>query len=149
MASFVAVLAHNAHVCGCRLVLYYFKVNVSLLERFTEPGMVIMDQCVLQPHHFLPRKSLFWRKTDKFCCCYGPKHMYICGRKKKSCFERWHGIGCLKEMLKESCMTPAQKRTSPRTPAQQRMSPRKKSGAWRQGPQKRTRRILTSEGTLV
>ena len=149
MTSFVAVLAKNTHVCGCRPVLYYFKVNISLLKRFIKPVMVIMDRCVLQPHYFLPRKPPFWRKIGKFCCCYGPKHMYICGRKKKSCFEHWHGIGCLKEMLKESCMMPAQKRTSPRRPAQQRTSPRKKSGAWRQGLQKRTRMMLTTEGSIV
>ena len=41
--------------------------------------------------------------------------------------ERWDDTGCLKEMLKESCMMLAQKRTSPRRPAQRRMTPRKKS----------------------
>ena len=66
MTSFVAVLAKNTHVCGCRPVLYYFKVNISLSERFIEPLMVIMDQCVLQPHYFLPRKSPFGGKSTSF-----------------------------------------------------------------------------------
>ena len=39
LTSFVAVLAQNTFVCGCRRVLYYFKVNISLLGRFTKPGM--------------------------------------------------------------------------------------------------------------
>ena len=67
LTSFVAVLAQNTIECGCRPVLYYFKINISLLERFIEPRMVIMDECVLQPHHFLSRKSpvllLLWPKT--------------------------------------------------------------------------------------
>ena len=40
-------------VCGCRPVLYYSKITIILLGRFMKPGMGIMDQFVLQPHHFL------------------------------------------------------------------------------------------------
>ena len=33
MTSFVAVLAKTTHVCGCRQVLYYFKVNIKKVHR--------------------------------------------------------------------------------------------------------------------
>ena len=78
LTSCVAVLTQNTCMCGCRPVLYYFKVSMCLLKRFIESWMVIMDQCVLQSHHFLPRKYQFRRKWDKFYYCSGPKHMYVC-----------------------------------------------------------------------
>ena len=30
---------------------------------------------------------------------------------EKSCFERWHSVTCLKSLLKNTCKTPAQKKT--------------------------------------
>ena len=38
LTSFVAVLAQNTCVWGCRPMLYYSKVNIILLERFMKPG---------------------------------------------------------------------------------------------------------------
>ena len=67
--------------------------------------------------------------------------------KKKSCFERWYNVGCLKKMLKELCMTPAQKWTSLRKPAQRRMSPRKKSGEGQMTS--RAARATTKKGAAV
>ena len=75
MTSFVAILAKNTYVCGYRPVLYYFNVNIGLLERFMKPGMGIIDKFLLQPCHFLPSQSQFWREIDKFCGCSGPKDM--------------------------------------------------------------------------
>ena len=62
--SFVAVMAQNTCVYDCRLILYQFKFNISLLSRFMKPMMRIIDEFLLQPHHFLPNKSPFWRKID-------------------------------------------------------------------------------------
>ena len=59
LTSFVAILAQNTCVCGFRPVLYYFKVNISLLERFMKPGMGIVDGFLLQPHHFILTQSPF------------------------------------------------------------------------------------------
>ena len=75
--SFVSVLAQNIGVWVCRPVLYYFKVNISLLGRLTKPEMRSMDTFLLQSHHFLSSQSPFWRKTDPLCCCSGPKHMCV------------------------------------------------------------------------
>ena len=75
--SFVAVMAQNTCVYGCRLVLYQFKFNISSLSRFMKPEMGMINKCLLQPHHFLWNKSPFWRKINSFCGCSGPKHM--CG----------------------------------------------------------------------
>ena len=77
LISFVAILAKNTCVCGCRPVLYYFKVNISLLEMFMKPGMGIIDNFLLQPRHFVPSQTQYWRNIDKFCSCSGPKHMFI------------------------------------------------------------------------
>ena len=62
-------------VCGYRPVMYYSKVNISLLRRFMKAELGVMDNFILQPHHFLPSQSPFWRKTDNFCCCFGSKCM--------------------------------------------------------------------------
>ena len=78
LTSCVAILAKNTCVCGCRPVLYYCKVNIIILERFMKPEMGIIDNFLLQPRHFLPSQSQFWRKIDKFCGCSGPKHMCAC-----------------------------------------------------------------------
>ena len=51
--SFVAVVAHNTCVYGCRLVLYQYKFNISTLSRFMKPRIRIIDEFLLQPHHFL------------------------------------------------------------------------------------------------
>ena len=75
--SFVAVLAQNTCVGGCRSVTYYSKVYISLLWRFMKAGMGVMDNFILQPCHFLPSQSPFWRKTDKFFGWSGPKHMGV------------------------------------------------------------------------
>ena len=58
-ASFVAVMAQNTCVYDCRLILYHFKFNISLLSRLMKPMMRIIDEFLLQPHHFLSNKSPF------------------------------------------------------------------------------------------
>ena len=77
MTNGVTVLAQNPCVCGYRPVLHYFEVNISVLERFMKSGMGIMDTFLLQIHHLLQSKSILLRKTDKFCCCSGSKHMCV------------------------------------------------------------------------
>ena len=57
--SFVAVMAQNTCVDDCRLTLYQFKINIHLLSRFMKPRVGIMDDFLLQPHHFLSNKSPF------------------------------------------------------------------------------------------
>ena len=57
--SFVAVMAQNTYVYDCRLILYQFEFNISLLSRFMKPRVGIMDEFLLQPHHFLSKKSAF------------------------------------------------------------------------------------------
>ena len=74
----MAVLDHNTCGWACRLVLYYSKVNISLLGRFMKPGMRLMDTFLFQPRHILQRQSPFWKKNDKFCCHSDPKHMCVC-----------------------------------------------------------------------
>ena len=67
LTSFVIVLAQNT--CLCVVIDQYYiipKFNISALERFTKPGMGIMDKFLLQIYHLLPSQSPFWRKTDKF-----------------------------------------------------------------------------------
>ena len=66
LTSFVAILTKNTCVCGCRPVLYYFKVNVSLLERFMKPGMGIIDNFLLQPRHFYQANPNFGGKSTSF-----------------------------------------------------------------------------------
>ena len=72
--SCVAILAQNTWVCGRKPVIYYYKVNISLLGRFMKPGLATKDRFLVQSCHFLPVRSPFWRKTGKFCCCFGSKH---------------------------------------------------------------------------
>ena len=57
--SFEAALTRNTWVCGCRLILYQFKFNISSLLRFMKPAMGIIDEFLLQRHHFLCNKSQF------------------------------------------------------------------------------------------
>ena len=42
-----------------------------------KPGIGVMDNFPVEPHHFLQSESPFWRKTDKFCGCSDPKHMCV------------------------------------------------------------------------
>ena len=42
-----------------------------------KPGMGTIDEFLLQPHHFLPSQSPFWSKIDKFCYCFGHRHMFL------------------------------------------------------------------------
>ena len=57
--SCVAVIAQNTCVYDCRLILYQFKFNLSLLSSEIEPRMGIKDKFLLQPHHYLSNKSHF------------------------------------------------------------------------------------------
>ena len=66
LTSFVAVPAQNTRACGYRPVSHYSKFKISLLERFMKPEMGIMDKHLVQPHHFLPSQSPFWRNADNF-----------------------------------------------------------------------------------
>ena len=58
MTSFVTVLAQNTCVCGYRPVLHYFKLNISVLERFMKSGMEIMDNFLPQIHHKYSTKQI-------------------------------------------------------------------------------------------
>ena len=78
LTSCVAVLAQNTSVGDFRPMLYYFKLNISLLEMFMKPREEIMDKCVLQPHNSLLSQPPFWRKTDKLCHCSSPKYTCVC-----------------------------------------------------------------------
>ena len=54
--SCVAVVAQNTSGCDCRLVLYQFKFNISLLSRFMKPRMGIIGGYLLHSHNFLSDK---------------------------------------------------------------------------------------------
>ena len=73
-------------------------------------------------HKYLPAGSIVTRTRGVTIC------IKFHGKKKKSCFEHWRSVGCLKDILKYSYKTPEQQRTSPRKSVQRRMSPRKKDG---------------------
>ena len=74
---FVAGLAQNTCVYGYRLVLYHLNFNISLLSRFVKPMRGIVDEFLLQPHHFLEKTFQYLREIDQFCGCSGPKYMYV------------------------------------------------------------------------
>ena len=76
--SFVAILAQNTCLCGCRLILYQFKFNISLLSRFMKPTIGIIDEFLLQPHHFLSNKSPFRRKMNYFVAILA-QNTCVCG----------------------------------------------------------------------
>ena len=42
-----------------------------------KPGMEIIDEFLLQPHHFLSKPFSHLRKVDQFCDCSGPKYMCV------------------------------------------------------------------------
>ena len=75
--NFVAVLAQNTCVYGCRLELYHLNFNISLISRSMKPGLIIIDGFLFQSHHFLSNQSKCWRKIDSFCGCSGPK-THVC-----------------------------------------------------------------------
>ena len=70
-------MAQNTCVCGYRPVLYYFKVNGSVLERFTKPGMAIMDTFLLQIHNLLQSKPTFFEESRHILLLFGPK-THVC-----------------------------------------------------------------------
>ena len=77
LTRFLTVLAQNTCMFGRRPRLYYSNVNIGWLGMFMQPGMGIMDNFTVQPHHFLPRQPPFLRKKQKFHGCSGPKkHVY-------------------------------------------------------------------------
>ena len=79
LTSCVAVLDQNTCVWDCRPVLYYFKVNISLLERFMKPGMGIMAKFLLQRHHFPPSHSpQFCSNLGFYLVEYGEVGQVIC-----------------------------------------------------------------------
>ena len=86
----VTILAKTLRICCCRPVLQYLKFNINLLGRSMKPVIGIKDKFLLQPLHFLPSQSLFWRNTDKFCCCSGPKHMCLWLQTTNILFELQH-----------------------------------------------------------
>ena len=61
-----AVLVQKTCMCGCRLVLYYSKVNIHSLERIMKPRMGIIDGCLLQHHQLLPSQSSFRKLFSNF-----------------------------------------------------------------------------------
>ena len=56
---------------------YNIRKSICLMERFMQHGVGIKDKVLLEPHHFLPRQSSFWRKTNNFCCCQPKTHVYM------------------------------------------------------------------------
>ena len=59
LTSFVPVMAKNTCVCGCRIMLYYSKVNISLFRRFMKPKIGIMDT-------FLAHLTNFYQANPSF-----------------------------------------------------------------------------------
>ena len=66
----------KTHVCMVEdyIVLYHLNFNMCSLSRFVKPGRGIVDEFLLQPHHFLSKPSPYLRKNDQFCDCSGLKH---------------------------------------------------------------------------
>ena len=62
--SFVAVLTQDTCVCGFRPVLCQFNFNISSLPRFLKHGREIVNEFLLQPHHFLSKTFSHLRKND-------------------------------------------------------------------------------------
>ena len=68
----------QTHNCIWSLIVrILIKVIIGSSERYINPGLAIRDRFLVPPHHFLLSQSIFWRKTDTFCCCSGPKHMCV------------------------------------------------------------------------
>ena len=65
-SHFVAVLAQNTCLCGCRPGLYYSKVNIGWLGRLIKPGMATMVNFPVQPHHFCKASPHFGGKWTSF-----------------------------------------------------------------------------------
>ena len=67
--NYVAVLAQNTCVCGCRLALNHLNFNISSYVRKVHEDWEGNHRCFsLQIYHLLQSKSTFLRKTDQFCC---------------------------------------------------------------------------------
>ena len=84
--SFVAALAQNTCVHGCRLVLYDLNFNTISILRFTRPQREIIDEFVLQTHHFLPKPSPYLRKIDLFFLLFWLK-THVC-----ALIDRWYAV---------------------------------------------------------
>ena len=71
----VAIMAKTTCVYGCTLYGCHYKVKISSWARFVKLETWLTVRFIVQSCQFPPSQPPFWRKTDKFCCHSGPKHM--------------------------------------------------------------------------
>ena len=77
LTNYLAVMAIIPCMYDSRLLLYNSKVYNNSYVRFMKAGMGIIHNFILQPHHFLPSKSPFWRKIEQLWGGFCPKDMYV------------------------------------------------------------------------
>ena len=75
--SFVPILAQKTCVYGCRLVLYLFKYNISLLLRFMKPGMGIMVKISSPTSPFSAKPALILEENGLVLWLLWPK-THVC-----------------------------------------------------------------------
>ena len=74
----MAVLTQKTCVYDCRLILYQFKFNISLLSRFMKPRMGIIDESLLQRHQFLSHKLPILKENELILWLFWPKtHVFV------------------------------------------------------------------------
>ena len=85
LTSFVAFLAQNTCVYGYRPILHYYKVNISLLGRFTKPKMGIMNIFYSNLTVFYQANPHFGGKPPSFVaflaqnsCGIASSHVQVC-----------------------------------------------------------------------
>ena len=84
VSNCVAILTQNTHVYDCGLVLYPFQFNISSYARFVKPVMGIIDEFILELHHFLSSKSQMLRKIEQLRGSFVPK-MHV-----RMVLDRWY-----------------------------------------------------------
>ena len=73
----VAIVATTTCACGCRLYGCHYKIKISPWVGFVNPEIRFTVRFQVQSCHFPSSQAPLWRKTDKFCCHSGPKHMCV------------------------------------------------------------------------
>ena len=70
----------KTHMCVVvdQWYMYYSEVNISLLGRFTKPGMGILDNFLLQPCKFTLSQCPFWREKKRHVLWLVWPQRYMC-----------------------------------------------------------------------
>ena len=76
--SILAVnMAKTTCVYGCTLYGYQYTVKIGSWTMPMKLEIWLPVRFLVQSCYFPPSQPPFWRKTDKFCCCSGPKHSCV------------------------------------------------------------------------